>query len=96
MATIFVYSNANTFRINKEFLTLAQSKMANFDDKILNSENGLEAKLREFRCERKNSDWSLKIELESRLDKFETVVENTNDKVRKSHGSIEAFAASRV
>ncbi len=34
-----------------------------------------------YRCERKNSDWSLKIDLENRLDKFETVVESTNDKL---------------
>ncbi len=39
----------NFNRINKEFLGLAKSKMASFDERIVNSENSLEAKLREFR-----------------------------------------------
>ena len=34
-----------------------------------------------FRNEKKNSDWSLKMEMEERLDKFEANVEATNTKV---------------
>ena len=56
--------------------------MSNFDDTINGAKTDLDFKLKEFRCEKKNSDWSLKMDIEAKLDKFECSVETTNNKVK--------------
>ena len=55
--------------------------MGSFDESINGVKGDLEFKLKEFRCEKKNSDWSLKMDIEAKLDKFECSVEATNNKV---------------
>ena len=61
---------------------MVKSTMSNFDDTINGAKTDLDFKLKEFRCEKKNSDWSLKMDIEAKLDKFECSVETTNNKVK--------------
>jgi hypothetical protein len=72
---------ANFNQVNKDFLGLVKNKMAHFDESIQNVESDVDLKIKEFRSEKKNNDWSLKNDIESRMDKFENSVEATNSKV---------------
>ena len=55
--------------------------MSNFDHNINEVKSDLDQRLKEFKCEKKNSDWSLKMDIEAKLDKFECSTETTNNKV---------------
>lgn len=72
---------ANFNQVNKDFLGLVKTKITSFDEAIQDSRTDLEAKFKEFRVEKKNTDWALKMDMEARLDKFEASVEATNAKV---------------
>lgn len=72
---------ANFNQINKDFLAVVKSKMSHFDSTIHGVKDDLDVKIKEFRQDKKNSDWGLKMEVEERLDKFEATVEATNTKV---------------
>ena len=73
---------SNFNQVNKDFLEVVKSTMSNFDDTINGAKTDLDFKLKEFRCEKKNSDWSLKMDIEAKLDKIECSVETTNNKVK--------------
>ena len=68
-------------QINKDFLNVVKTKMAHFDETISGTTTSLDTTLKEFRHERKNSDWALKLEVGEKMDKFEGSVEATNSRV---------------
>ena len=72
---------SNFNQVNKDFLEVVKSTMSNFDDNINAVKSDLDQRLKEFKCEKKNSDWSLKMDIEAKLDKFECSTETTNNKV---------------
>ena len=77
-----IRKDLNNFnQVNKDFLEVVKRTMGSFDESINGVKGDLEFKLKEFRCEKKNSDWSLKMDIEAKLDKFECSVEATNNKV---------------
>ena len=71
----------NFNQINKDFLALVRNKMTYFNDDINNAKDDIENKIKDFRNDKKNSEWALKMEMEEKLDKFESSVESTNAKV---------------
>ena len=72
---------ANFNQVNKDFLAIVKTKMAVYDETMASVKGDIEVKILESKQEKKNSDWSLKMEMEERLDKFEASVEATNSKV---------------
>ena len=68
-------------QINKDFLNVVKTSMAGFDETINGTKTTLDTTLKEFRNERKNSDWALKLEVGEKMDKFEGSVEATNSRV---------------
>lgn len=70
-------------QINKDFLNVVKTSMAGFDETINGTKTTLDNTLKEFRNERKNSDWALKLEVGEKMDKFEGSVEATNSRVSR-------------
>jgi len=54
--------------------------MTSFESRVDTVSRQFDEKCRQMRNERKNSDWNLKVEVESRIDKFMTEVQSTNEK----------------
>ena len=69
------------FVIKVKSIISLKSTMSNFDHNINEVKSDLDQRLKEFKCEKKNSDWSLKMDIEAKLDKFECSTETTNNKV---------------
>ena len=97
---VCIRKDLNNFnQVNKDFLEVVKRTMGSFDESINGVKSDLEFKLKEFRCEKKNSDWSLKMDIEAKLDKFECSVEATNNKVStdcQKIGSLFCFSFSQM
>ena len=57
--------------------------MTSFESRVANVSTQLEESCRQMKDEKKNSDWNLKVDVETRIDKFMGEVQLTNEKERE-------------
>ena len=57
--------------------------MSSFESRVENVSTQFDETCRQMKDEKKNSDWNLKVDVESRIDKFMGEVQLTNEKERE-------------